>query len=66
MRGRVFRQSHCLQYYVSCHNIQDIYVLHVVRVKKYMYIQHIQGLGQSRLSTPGCALSLVASATTAV
>jgi hypothetical protein len=39
---------------------------YMLQVIKCMYIQHIQGLCQSRLSTADHALSLVASATTAV
>jgi hypothetical protein len=44
-------------------SVCTIYMLQVI---KCMYIQHIQGLCQFRLSTADHALSLVAPATTAV
>jgi hypothetical protein len=48
---------------ISLLSVCTIYILHVI---KCMYIQHIQGLCQSSLSTAYHALSLVAPATTAV
>jgi hypothetical protein len=48
---------------ISLLSICTIYILHVT---KCMYIQHIQDLCQSKLSTADHALSLVAPATTAV
>jgi hypothetical protein len=44
-------------------SVCTIYILHVI---KCMYMQHMQGLCQSRLGTADHVLSLVAPATTAV
>jgi hypothetical protein len=46
-------------------SVVSMYNLHF-HVIKYMYIQHMQGLCQSRLSTADHALPLVAPATMAV
>jgi hypothetical protein len=56
---------------VSLLSVCTIYILHVIKrmyicMYKCMYIQYIQGLCQSRLSTADHALLLIASATTAV
>jgi hypothetical protein len=48
---------------ISLLSVCTICILHVI---KCMYIQHIQGLCQSRLNTADHALSLATSATTAV
>jgi hypothetical protein len=48
---------------ISLSSVCTIYMLQVI---KCMYMQHMQGLCQFRLSTANCALSLVAPATTAV
>jgi hypothetical protein len=48
---------------ISLLSVCTICILHVI---KCMYIQHIQGLCQFRLSTTDHALSLVAPATTAI
>jgi hypothetical protein len=40
-----------------------VYSIHILHVIKNMYIQYIQGLSQSRLSTTDHALSLVAPVT---
>jgi hypothetical protein len=48
---------------ISLLSVRTIYILHVI---KCVYIQHIKGPCQSRLSIADHALSLVAHATTAV
>jgi hypothetical protein len=50
----------------SCHNVQDIYILHIIHANKCMYIQYIQDLCQSGLSTADYALFVVVSGKTAV
>jgi hypothetical protein len=62
-RGRVCRLSESQSAVISLLSVCTIYILHVI---KCMYIQHIQGLCQSRLSTADRALLLVTPATTAV
>jgi hypothetical protein len=59
--GLSFAES--LSVVVSVLSVCTIYILHVI---KCMYIQHTQGLCQSRLNTVDHVLSLVAPATTAV
>jgi hypothetical protein len=62
-RGRVCRLPELQSAVISLLSVRKIYIIHVI---KCMYIQHIKGLCQSRLSTADHALSLVAPATTAV
>jgi hypothetical protein len=63
MRGRVYRLPESQSAVISLLSVCTIHILHVI---KCIYIQHIQGLCQSRLSTTVHALSLVAPATVSV
>jgi hypothetical protein len=62
-RGRACLLPESQSAVISLLSVCTIFILHVI---KYMYIQHIQDLCQFRLSTADHALSLAASATTAV
>jgi hypothetical protein len=63
-RGRVCRLPKSQSAVIILLSACTIYILHVI--KCIYYIQHIQGLCQSKLSTAHHNLSLVATATTAV
>jgi hypothetical protein len=67
MRGRVCHLPESQSAVVSLLSACTIYILHVIkRMYMCMYIQYVQGLCQSKLSTVNHALLLVAPATTAV
>jgi hypothetical protein len=70
-RGRVCHLPKSQSAVVSLLSVCTIYILHVIKrmyicMYKCVYIQYIQGLCHSRLSTADHALLLVAPATTAV
>jgi hypothetical protein len=62
-KGRVCRLPESQRAVISMLSVCTIYILHAI---KCMYVQHIQGASQSRLSTGDRALSLVTPATTEV
>jgi hypothetical protein len=62
-RGQVCRLPEAQSAVISLFSVCTIYILYVIN---YMYIQHIQGLCQSRVSTADHALTSVAPVTTAV
>jgi hypothetical protein len=64
-RGRICPLPESHSPVMSLLSVCTIYILHIIKCI-YVYVQHIQGLCQSRLSTANHALSLVAAATTTV
>jgi hypothetical protein len=62
-RGRICRLPESQSAVISLSSLRTTYILNVI---KCMYMKHVQGLCQSRLSTADHALSLVAPPTTAV